>query len=650
MMGYAQVKIDTLDIQKTSLRVPRSKSKIPATLATRLTAKYEDDASKSYAISYWITHRIKYDCKGYRNHRTQAYGSEKVLKKRKALCEEYSILYKEMCEAVGIQALVVAGHAKEFDFLENDTVYSSNHVWNITFIDEKWQLSDHTFAAGKVLSRKQLLKPYMCALLGIPYKPKFYFKWQYDPDWIAANPNRMIQSHFPDLQMFQLLQNPVTVSEFSKESTIEGLTPITENHLIANYIAKSFREKMIYSAQKGKETNPFNNRMAGYQHFMLVDDLLKKHYNLETKTFNLPVDELFYIKEQAFLSDSLLKLARKDNEANYQQKKRQNQQMSNKLKINNKTLVDTLQKRVRQNRKNIKTSIRLQKKSKNMLKYFDRRNVYFLSRKPLEKTKRPKLTQQTDKERINELLTKLDSIQNEVVPVQLSQIDSLNAFYTSENIIQNVLVVQTLTSKYPVLLADLKKMEKLYAMGIPLGIHKYSHYLEKRDLAKEICLLDSLKKQHIDKMMFQLRENQNAFFNQTKQYTKSTTECLTLLKSIKKMSVEQHNEDGYYAKIIADYVNNLPEFKDYAKVYQVSQKILMRNLKSQNKKMEKIISRLKNETNTENYRYQLYDGFLKGRRAGENIRVKAIQTQLNKYQTEVEKRIKIKEQEDEISN
>jgi hypothetical protein len=41
--------MDTLDIQKTISRVPHSKSKNPDMLALYLTAKYEDDASKSYA-------------------------------------------------------------------------------------------------------------------------------------------------------------------------------------------------------------------------------------------------------------------------------------------------------------------------------------------------------------------------------------------------------------------------------------------------------------------------------------------------------------------------------------------------------------------------------------------------------------------------
>jgi len=145
-------------------------------------------------------------------------------------------------------------------------------------------------------------------------------------------------------------------------------------------------------------------------------------------------------------------------------------------------------------------------------------------------------------------------------------------------------------------------------------------------------------------MMPQLRENQNYFSKQTKRYTQSTKMCLTILKSIKRISIEQHNEDSYYAQIIADYIDNLPNFKAYSEVYQVLQKELVQHLMAQNKKMKKIVSRLKKESKTENYRYYLYDNLLKSRRERENICVKSIQTQLNRYRTAIEKSIKIKQE------
>jgi len=69
---------------------------------------------------------------------------------------------------------------------------------------------------------------------------------------------------------------------------------------------------------------------------------------------------------------------------------------------------------------------------------------------------------------------------------------------------------------------------------------------------------------------------------------------------------------------------------------------LANNLKTQNKKMAKITSRLKKESKTENFRYQLYTDYRKNYRTGENTRVKVIQKQLNKWKRTVEKELKTK--------
>ena len=638
MAVYSNTETDILDIQKTAARVPRSKSKNPYVLAIYLTEKYEDDASKSSAISYWISNNIKYDYKRYKKHRLQLYNSEKVLKKRKAVCEEYSNLYIDMCESVGIKALEVTGYTRGFDFLENDTIYGSAHLWNISLINDEWQLNDHTFAAGAILFRNQPLKRYTLGLVGIPYKPKQYFKKQYDNTWINVNPNRMIQTHFPSLSMFQLLQNPITVSDFSQKTTIKESMPISDNLLINNYVAMPFQIRMIYSAQQVIETNRLNSKIAGYHYFLCVDDYLKKHYNFTTKSFNTSVDDLLPINKYAFFADSLFNLSKTEIDANYRQKQRQSQHMRNELKTNNKAFIDVLQKRIKDNQKNINTSTKLQKKSKQIKKYYKIQNKKIVSQKPAKATKRTSSSKNTDNEKTYVFLSKLDSIQNKVVKAQLTKIDSLNAFYTAENIAQNVLSEQSSTAIYETLLRKLKVMENLCAGGIPPMFHKFSlFYLYKRELTNDVHYLDSLKKQHVDKMMPQLLENQKLFFELTKQYTKSTTESIKYLNAIKKNSTVQYNVDNHYLEIIAEYKSNLSKFTKYSEVYVTPQKDLVKNLKSQNKTIAKKISRLKKENKKENYRYMLYDEYLKDNRRHEKKIVKSFQNHFKKYKKRIDK-------------
>ena len=52
-------------IQKKSRWILPKNSKFSTTLAVKLTKDFKDDASKSYAISYWIAKKVKYDYKAF---------------------------------------------------------------------------------------------------------------------------------------------------------------------------------------------------------------------------------------------------------------------------------------------------------------------------------------------------------------------------------------------------------------------------------------------------------------------------------------------------------------------------------------------------------------------------------------------------------
>src|SRR4051812_9012973 len=96
-------------------------------LARYLTAGYQTDADKVYAIFTWITDNIEYNVKRYRN--ISAYqqstpdddtGALKplderiaidVLKKRRAFCDGYARLFKTLCDYAGIRSEIVTGYA-----------------------------------------------------------------------------------------------------------------------------------------------------------------------------------------------------------------------------------------------------------------------------------------------------------------------------------------------------------------------------------------------------------------------------------------------------------------------------------------------------------------------------------------------------------
>lgn len=88
-----------------------------------------------------------------------------------------------MCTSVGIQAEIVNGYTKGFDFVETDTLYRAEHTWSIVEIDNRWYLMDLTYGSGHVAHKKQGLPKLMARAFGIKYRPKFKYVHQFNPQW-----------------------------------------------------------------------------------------------------------------------------------------------------------------------------------------------------------------------------------------------------------------------------------------------------------------------------------------------------------------------------------------------------------------------------------------------------------------------------------
>ena len=66
-------------------------------LTKKLTAGYTSDEEKLRAIYVWITSNISYDVSRFKRGVTSHNSIETTLRKRKALCAEYSELFVAMC-------------------------------------------------------------------------------------------------------------------------------------------------------------------------------------------------------------------------------------------------------------------------------------------------------------------------------------------------------------------------------------------------------------------------------------------------------------------------------------------------------------------------------------------------------------------------
>ena len=104
-----------------------------------------------------------------------------MLKKKKTLCGEYAQLFKEVCNAVDIEAEVVTGYTQGFDFFETDTLYRAEHAWSVVRVNGQWKLMDLTLASGYVAPRKQGFQQFLANAFGVKHWTQYKFVPKFNP-------------------------------------------------------------------------------------------------------------------------------------------------------------------------------------------------------------------------------------------------------------------------------------------------------------------------------------------------------------------------------------------------------------------------------------------------------------------------------------
>ncbi len=190
-----------------------------ADLAKRLVAPFETEVERTRVLFTWIANNINYDCKKFKNppnHSVSAQSKEELVRKRqemeakelaksfkakRGVCSDYSNIFKAMCDAVGLECEVVVGDARDFHrpYRNNQ---NNSHAWNAVKLDGQWQLFDVTWAAGYV-------NPEMTK-----------FTRRFFPGFFRTDPAWFIQSHFPDDEKWQLLEQPITKKQFPDQPLI----------------------------------------------------------------------------------------------------------------------------------------------------------------------------------------------------------------------------------------------------------------------------------------------------------------------------------------------------------------------------------------------------------------------------------------------
>jgi hypothetical protein len=154
------------------------------------------ESKKVRSIFTWMARHIRYDSQAAASLDIPSQEPDDVMSRRTAVCEGYARLFNALCEINQIESRMVVGFVKS---KANDVIRAEipNHAWNAVKVNGRWFLVDVGWASQALAQAPENEKSYALNM--------FYL----------VNPSRLIQTHFPEDPMWQLLPEPVCFDDFS---------------------------------------------------------------------------------------------------------------------------------------------------------------------------------------------------------------------------------------------------------------------------------------------------------------------------------------------------------------------------------------------------------------------------------------------------
>lgn len=182
-------------------------------LAKQLIALGNTDLEKVRAIFRWITENIDYNTRIFNRNSKKSFApiyyedtddssttlkplnervAAKVLRKKIAVCDGYTRLFKTLCDHAGIRSEIITGYARTN---KPGARFGVNHTWNAVYLDSSWQLLDVTWASGFISYSDEFIR-------------------RYDDHYFLTPPQHFIRDHYPEDLKWTLLPDPPAFREF----------------------------------------------------------------------------------------------------------------------------------------------------------------------------------------------------------------------------------------------------------------------------------------------------------------------------------------------------------------------------------------------------------------------------------------------------
>ena len=262
-VAFTQVNTEFKSIDKHALKTPNTVEKDLQKLTDYLSKKASNDFEKVRSFYIWLVNNIDYDNAAIKPGAKRInHSNQDVLNRKKAICQGYSNIFKEMCRLSKIPCEVVPGYPKTPRNASPD-LSTANHTWNVVLLGGKWYLLDATWGAGN--SRTYL------------------------EEYFLTKPEIFIIDHLPSDPMWQLLDCPINTADFKKgaeslSKQIENQVPCFNFHdSIDQFMSLNLPERKLKNANNAYRFNPVeeNKKYLGSMYTDFANYLSDQSYELE---------------------------------------------------------------------------------------------------------------------------------------------------------------------------------------------------------------------------------------------------------------------------------------------------------------------------------------------------------------------------------
>lgn len=352
-------------------------------LAGSLTKKYDTDREKALAIAFWIMKNIRYDYKAYLDGNPIQTDTRKILFHRKAVCSGYSLLFKELCNKAGLDAEVIPGYTREFDFFPGDTLFSAQHMWSMVRVGDSWKLLDLTWGGSVIVPKKQRSSHIMAHFTHTPVKVKFRAATDFDLKWVFVDPELMIKTHCPIAANMQMLSEVVPIDTFrtNEERIVDYLNyqKITkaQNAYLDRYSFMNETDKYKYMIAENPKYNSRNHRETALYYSRMLEKMVSDSYNKEKRQYLMDTVQKAVFDQLLATTYIYIDSSLNDNNSEFNFYKVRNSDWHNRVKAENQELKKLVAQQKKQYTSNLKQARKNKERNQRVISSIDDKKTMY---------------------------------------------------------------------------------------------------------------------------------------------------------------------------------------------------------------------------------------------------------------------------------